>query len=457
MLDIDAFTDAIVDGAKNYIDQVCQPILARVAALEARPAPVARDGVGVERAIRDASGALNLVLSNGALLNVGNVDGRDGKDVDLIVLREMVAQEVAQIPPAAPGRDADVAEVAALLKAEIEAPLRRQVEEAIAAIPEPRNGVDADPEVTARLVADLVEKRFAELPVPKDGRDGADADPVEIERMVLEAVAGLPLPPPGRDADPAEITRQVAEAVAALPPARDGKDADLAVIERMVAEAVEPLSALTMAEVERAVAAIPKPQDGRSVTEDDIRPIVERAVDEVISTIPAPKDGVGVTGALINRSGELVLTLSDGSMRELGQVVGKDVDMSAVERLVLDEVAKIPHPKDGRDGVGFDDIEVVQQDERNIVIRFVRGDVVKEFPFAIPAVLDRGVWREGAYTKGDGVTWAGSYWIAQEDTTDKPEISQAWRLSAKRGRDGKDGKPGERGAPGRAGKDYGQL
>lgn len=58
------------------------------------------------------------------------------------------------------------------------------------------------------------------------------------------------------------------------------------------------------------------------------------------------------------------------------------------------------------------------------------------------SVLDRGVWREGSFEKGDGVTYAGSFFIAQRDTisSDKPGQSDAWRLAVKRGRDGQDGK-----------------
>jgi hypothetical protein len=54
--------------------------------------------------------------------------------------------------------------------------------------------------------------------------------------------------------------------------------------------------------------------------------------------------------------------------------------------------------------------------------------------------LYQGVWREASYLKGDVVTWAGSSFIAQRDTSDKPETTDAWKLSTKRGRDGKDGK-----------------
>lgn len=66
---------------------------------------------------------------------------------------------------------------------------------------------------------------------------------------------------------------------------------------------------------------------------------------------------------------------------------------------------------------------------------------------AVP--IDRGVWREGTYQRGDTVSHGGSMWIAQQDTDTRPDtVDSHWRLSAKRGRDGKDGKPGERGAMG---------
>ena len=58
----------------------------------------------------------------------------------------------------------------------------------------------------------------------------------------------------------------------------------------------------------------------------------------------------------------------------------------------------------------------------------------------MPAVIDRGVYRDTeAYAKGDGVTWGGSYFIAQKQAPEgKPGESDSWRLAVKRGRDGKD-------------------
>lgn len=97
---------------------------------------------------------------------------------------------------------------------------------------------------------------------------------------------------------------------------------------------------------------------------------------------------------------------------------------------------------DGIDGLGFEDMtEELDADGRTIIRRYQRGDVVKEFRHTFAVVLDRGVWREGSYQRGDGVTWAGSFWIAQADTTDKPDSGkEGWRLAVKKGRDGRDRK-----------------
>lgn len=63
-----------------------------------------------------------------------------------------------------------------------------------------------------------------------------------------------------------------------------------------------------------------------------------------------------------------------------------------------------------------------------------------ERKIARAVVIDRGVWKEGkAYLQGDGVTWGGSFWIAQKETEAKPDAADgSWRLSVKKGRDGKD-------------------
>ena len=113
---------------------------------------------------------------------------------------------------------------------------------------------------------------------------------------------------------------------------------------------------------------------------------------------------------------------------------------------------------DGRDGFSLEDFDLSTPDDgRTFVLRFARGETVIERQIRTANLLDRGIWKQGTYQKGDAVTAGGSLWIAQQDTTTKPEtVGSHWRLATKRGRDGKDGKDGkdgERGPPGTPGRD----
>jgi hypothetical protein len=71
----------------------------------------------------------------------------------------------------------------------------------------------------------------------------------------------------------------------------------------------------------------------------------------------------------------------------------------------------------------------------------VRGPRKKEWHFKAPVPIDRGVWSEGDYERGDCATHGGSLWICQRDTKAKPGISDDWRLACKKGRDGRDAGP----------------
>ncbi|GEP05555.1 hypothetical protein MOX02_35930 [Methylobacterium oxalidis] len=105
--------------------------------------------------------------------------------------------------------------------------------------------------------------------------------------------------------------------------------------------------------------------------------------------------------------------------------------------------------------------ESLEDGGRTIVRRYRRGDEVKEFRHALSVPLDRGVYKAGeTYKPGDGVTWGGSWWLAQKETSTRPGESDDWRLAVKRGRDGRDGKDGERGPQGKqgeAGRDLTQI
>lgn len=97
----------------------------------------------------------------------------------------------------------------------------------------------------------------------------------------------------------------------------------------------------------------------------------------------------------------------------------------------------------GRDGT-LEQLKVLFDGERTVTLCFKDGTPVDGGVIKFAVDLYRGVWVEGkAYERGDGVTWGGSEWHANEPTTSKPgDGSKAWTLKVKRGRDGKDGRDG---------------
>lgn len=103
---------------------------------------------------------------------------------------------------------------------------------------------------------------------------------------------------------------------------------------------------------------------------------------------------------------------------------------------------------------GINGIEFKQIDARNFEVNVQMSVATRTFKFAVPSVLERGVFKTGeSYAQGDGVTFAGAYWIAQRDTTDRPgEGNDSWRLAVKSGRNGKDGDRGPQGPEGKPGR-----
>lgn len=127
-------------------------------------------------------------------------------------------------------------------------------------------------------VAEAVAKAVAELPPPANGKD---ADPELIAQMVKDAVSSIQQI--AQVVDPAAIRSAVAEAVAALPPAEPGKDAE--------PPTLAELRALIGPMVDEAVASLPPPADGKSVTIDELAPLVEEVVSRAVAALPVPKDG----------------------------------------------------------------------------------------------------------------------------------------------------------------------
>lgn len=136
------------------------------------------------------------------------------------------------------------------------------------------------------------------------------------------------------------IERSVAEAVEALPPAKPGKSVTLddvrPLVEASVAEAVKALpppkdgTSVTIEQVQplvdAAVAAIPPAEPGKSVTLDDVRPVVAEAVKAAVEALPKPQDGKSVTVADLQPT---------------------------VAAAVAEAVKSLPPAEPGKDGVGL--------------------------------------------------------------------------------------------------------
>lgn len=255
------------------------------------------------------------------------------------------------------------------------------------------------------------------------------------------------------------------------------------VIREHVGKALDPILARLA-----AIEARPAPEkgepgaDGASVTLDDVQPVIQAALDgfsskamALIAAIPKPKDGRdGVDG----KDGAPGKDGADGKSITVDDVVpilerkmaewALDFERRAQETLQR-AIDRIPVPKDGapgkdgrdgvdgKDGLGIEDFHWdLDVDAGEMVLVFERGDVRKEFRKPVPIMVDRGVFKAGEqYRHGNSVTWGGSSWIAQKhDPAGKPGESADWRLSVKKGRDGKDGAPGKDGRDGIDGKSW---
>lgn len=380
-MNVTVLADALAPVLRELVDATAAPILLRLAALEETVAK----GMPALDMLRSEVSALPARFERQMAETFAAIPQHEVIDLAPIEGRCAALEKRFDDIPAPQGID----------RKELEDVVVQEVGRRVAEIPPPPPGKSITADDVMPMIEGLVAGVFATMPVPKDG---ADVDPDLVRAMVTsevrEAVAAMPLPAPGKDADPAEI-------------------------EAMVAAAVADVRVPTAKEV---AALMPVPEPGKSVDPETVKAMVAEAVAKAVAAIPAPQNGVGLAGALIDRGGDLVVTLTDGAVVKLGKVSGEP----------------------GLDGIGFDDLDVVDGPTA-FTLRFARGDQVKEWTLAKPTIADcyRGVWREGGHKAGDLVTWGGSVWLAQRDTDVRPEGNDDWRLIVKRGRDGNDLRPQE--------------
>lgn len=141
-------------------------------------------------------------------------------------------------------------------------------------------------------------------------------------------------------------------------------------------------------------------------------------------------DGLGLAGAMIDRDGALQITLTNGEVKSLGAVVGKD-------------------GSDGKDGISFESFDMEYLAETHeIAIKASVAGRTKELRYDAGGIRPAGYWREG--TKAvPGEAWVhdGSLWIALKATPAQPKVGDDWIIAARKGRDGERGAKGIDGMP----------
>lgn len=315
------------------------------------------------------------------------------------------------------------------------------VSEAVAAIPSPQDGKSVTVEEIRPVLDELVAAAVGDIPIPRDGKD---YDPEVLKQAVDEAVAALPPAQDGRSVTPEDVRPLLEElvttAVREIPSPRDGKDYDPQVLKQAVDD---------------AVAALPPAENGRSVTPEDVLPLLNELVAAAVGEIPVPRDGKDFDPVVLKQA-------VDAAVAALPQAQdGRDALQLEIQPFI-DEGKSYPrgsyathngglwrayektHGMRGWECIvdGVSDVDISMNGQRNFTVTVNRASGTSDKKaFDIPAMVYRGVFKSGdEYLPGDTVTWGGSLWHCDEQTQDKPGEtgSKGWTLAAKRGRDGRD-------------------
>ena len=266
--------------------------------------------------------------------------------------------------------------------------------------------------------------------IADDFKKALDEMEIGLQKQMEEIRQSIPEFQP---VDIPDFSKMVADAVSAieLPKAPEMPD-----VKQIVNDAVSD-----------AVKHIRIPEDGKSVTAEDLRPMVEEVVsaslpepvdveklaEDVAAKIPAPESGSDGRDALAIEIEPFIdekksyprgtyATHNGGLWRSHEKTYG----MRGWECIV--------------DGVSAVDIQ--QDNERSFSITLERASGALEVKsFDVPVTIYRDVFKSGnEYKPGDTVTWGGSLWHCNEATSDKPgEVgSKGWTLAVKKGRDLRD-------------------
>lgn len=342
-----------------------------------------------------------------------------------------------------------------------------------------------------RNASGVLQRFLDKLRQPKDGEPGKDASPEGIAAAVtawFKSNTPLPIPaealelslrdavaaylkanppPAGKDAEPpspAAVGAAVAEYLGAHPPAVTKGD-----------PGPGPTAAAVGDAVARYLEAHPirVPADGKAVTAEDVR----AAVDSFMAEHPLPQlDAAVVTAACLEevRAAAAAWLRKNPPPGPAAEAIHAAVDAyckanpppargptpdevaplfaKAFAEWALDferraagvferAIGRIEKPKDGRDGLNVDNFAAeLEPGTRNLRLVLADGERRRTATCKLVGLpLDRGVFKDNEpYELGDGVTFGGSFWLAQKDEPKgRPGQTADWRLAVKHGRDAK--------------------
>ncbi|KAA6006800.1 MULTISPECIES: phage portal protein [Pantoea] len=245
-----------------------------------------------------------------------------------------------------------------------------------------------------------------------------DAPEPDFAPLVASALSAItpPEPPPLPD-----VAAMVGEAIAALPRPQDGTSVTIddvrPMLEELVSIAVADIPAprdgkdydpdVLKQAVSEAVASLPAPRDGTSVTVDDVRPMLEELVSIAVADIPAPRDGKDYDPDVLKQAvSEAVASLP--APRDGTSVTVDDV-RPMLEELVSIAVADIPAPRDGKDY----DPDALKQAVSEAVASL---PVPQDGRDALSLELLPGIDESKSYPRGTWATHNGGLWRAYEKT-----------------------------------------
>ncbi|HAV1480099.1 TPA: phage gp6-like head-tail connector protein [Enterobacter hormaechei subsp. steigerwaltii] len=208
------------------------------------------------------------------------------------------------------------------------------------------------------------EERLTSL--AKQVEEISNAPTPDVESMVKAEIAKLPAQAAPELPD---VATMVSEAVAAIPVPRDGKSVT-----------VDDITPVLQELVSNAVAEIPVPKDGKDFDPAMLKQAVEEAVSEAVAAIPVPQDGKSVTTEDVQ---PMIQELVSASMPELPDV----------KSLVNEAIAALPAAEPGKDGENGRDALSLE------ILPFI--DEGKSYPRGSYATHNGGLWR--AYEKTHGM------------------------------------------------------